>query len=92
MAKLSLAWLGLAYLTLPYLTLPLRTVLQLNCVFGAFFQSNELHSTYSADFAAKRSGYGTIAASESERSGKRHDFVKLGRLGPIRRNGSHRQR
>ncbi|WP_339279329.1 hypothetical protein [Paenibacillus sp. FSL H3-0329] len=86
MAKLSLAYLTLPYLTLPYLTLPyltlpyltllLRTVLQLNSVFGAVPQSNGLHSTYSADFAAKRSGYGTIAASESERSGKGWDFAK----------------
>ncbi|OMD97322.1 hypothetical protein BSK67_04475 [Paenibacillus odorifer] len=59
-----------------WLGLPLRTVLQLNCVFGAFSQSNGLHSTYSADFAGKRSGYGTIAASESERGGKGREFAK----------------
>jgi hypothetical protein len=50
--------------------------LQLNGVFDAFFQSNGLHSTYSPDFAAKRSGYGTIAASESERGGKEREFAK----------------
>jgi hypothetical protein len=51
--------------------------LQLNGVFDAFFQSNGLHSTYSAEFAGKRSGYGTIAASESERSGKVRDFASV---------------
>jgi hypothetical protein len=54
----------------------LRTVLHLYRVIGAFFQSFGLHSSYTAKNAGKRRIIREIAASESEQSGKKHDFAK----------------